>query len=100
MNLGWHGFDRDPLIEPSTVRWTVRENDEHVRAVADVPAVVPREELGYVATDSGVGLFIETPDHLQATVCFPATVEPTPVSVSYNNAIVEIVFARATPVLE
>lgn len=100
MNTGRDGRDREPTVEPSSIRWAVRESGDRVRAIADVPESIPQEELGYVANDSEAALFIGTPRHFQRTVTLPSTVEPTPISVSYNNGVFELVFARAPAVVD
>jgi hypothetical protein len=79
---------------PAAVQWTVYEKHDRVHAVADVPASVPREEVGYGAVPTAASVFLGTPAAGEWPVALPTTVEPVPVSVSYNNGVVELVFER------
>lgn len=87
--------DRVGAAAPA-VLWTTYETDGFVHAVADVPADIPKANLGFAATDTEATVFVGSPLGPRWTVSLPALVNPTPTTVSYNNGIVEVVFTEAS----
>ena len=79
----------------SAVLWTTYETDGLVHAVADVPTDIPKTNLGVAANDTEATIFVGSPLGPRWTVTLPALVNPTPVTVSYNNGIIEVVFTEA-----
>lgn len=77
------------------VLWTTYETDGLVHAVADVPTNISKANLGVAANDTEATVFVGSPLGPRWTVTLPAVVNPTPVTVSYNNGIVEVVFTEA-----
>lgn len=75
------------------VRWTVRRVRDRLHAVADVPLDVPPAALALSTRANAVSLVHEDRQGTAWTASLPRRVEPTPLSVSYNNGIVEVVFA-------
>ncbi|WP_227131061.1 hypothetical protein [Halorubellus salinus] len=77
------------------VLWTTYETDGLVHAVADVPTDIPKTNLGVAANDTEATVFVGSPRGPRWTVTLPSLVNPTPVTVSYNNGIIEVVFTEA-----
>ncbi|WP_323676382.1 hypothetical protein [Halorubellus sp. PRR65] len=88
------GEGRAGRTDPA-VLWATYEADGFVHAVADVPNDIPKATLGVAATDTEATVFVGTPAGPHWTVALPAAVNPTPVAVSYNNGVVEVVFSEA-----
>jgi hypothetical protein len=85
-----------PAGTEPVVLWSVYEADGRVHAVADVPQCIPKGQLGYGVNSTEASVFFGTPAARQWAVTLPVTVNPTPVSISYNNGIFEAVFTVAT----
>jgi HSP20 family molecular chaperone IbpA len=76
-----------------TVPWSVYETDGRIHAVAAVPVGIPREAIGVAITRTSIGLDVDTQLVDRSHTSLPAPVQPVPLSMSYNNGIVEFVFA-------
>jgi hypothetical protein len=79
----------------AAVLWTTYQTDGLVHAVADVPTGIPKANLGVAANDTEATVYVGTPVGPRWTVTLPVPVNPTPVTVSYNNRIIEVVFTEA-----
>lgn len=89
------GNERRDGTNPAVI-WTTYELDGYVHAVADVPRAFPKSKLGFTATDAAATVFLGDPAGPHWTVPLPVSVNPTPVAVSYNNGVFEVVFSEAT----
>lgn len=94
--MNGHDEERDARAErtPPPVHWTTYEASGYVHAVAAVPRHVPKSTLGFGATDTTATLFLDGYGGPRWAVSLPVPVDPLPVSISYNNGVVEAVFAR------
>lgn len=100
MNRRSDVFGQRRSSSSGAVHWTVYEVEDRVHAVVDVPGFVPREELGFGASHREAAVFVGTPDALKWTISLPTPVEPMPVSVTYNNGVMELVFDQEARVVD